>query len=121
LAHAGLFEVVARRDERNYKLAPSRARPLAEQYYHRLSNREALQTFPAQLWSMGYVRAVELPIQAMLLLDSIPDGIVMQSAQSALRAGRRSLARFYLHTLQEPPKGEPLASVYAEPYYRVAP
>jgi protein O-mannosyl-transferase len=121
LAHAGLFEVVARRDERIYKLAPSHARQLAEQYYQRLSNTEALRTFTAQLWSMGYVRAVELPIQALLMIDAIPQGIVLQSAQSALKARRRSLARFYLHSLQEPPKGEPLASVYAEPYFRVAP
>lgn len=121
LAHAGLFEVVARRDERVFKLSPGRARQLAEQYYKRLSNIESLRAFPAQLWSMGYVRTVELPIQAMLVIDAIPEGVVLQSAQGALRAGRRSLAKFYLHQLKEAPKGEPLASLYDEPYFRVVP
>ncbi|HET8936454.1 MAG TPA: hypothetical protein VFN67_23580 [Polyangiales bacterium] len=121
LAHAGLFEVVARRDERYLELSPSRARQLAEQYYQRLSNPDALRKFPAQLWSMGYVRAVELPIQAMLLIDAIPEGIVLQSAQGAMRGGRRSLAKFYLHQLKDAPKAEPLATIYKEPYFRVVP
>jgi hypothetical protein len=38
-----------------------------------------------------------------------------------LKGGRRSLTKFYLHQLKETPKGEPLASIYAEPYYRVVP
>jgi hypothetical protein len=37
LAHAGLFEAVARRDERIFKLTPERARKLAQQYYQRRS------------------------------------------------------------------------------------
>jgi protein O-mannosyl-transferase len=121
LAHAGLFEVVARRDERQRGMLPSRARQLAQQYYQRLSNIEALRAFPAELWSMGYVRAVELPIQALLILEDVPEGIVLQSAQSALKAERRSLAKFYLHALKEPPEREPLASLYKEPYFRVVP
>lgn len=121
LAHAGLFEVVARRDEQRFKLAPSRARQLAEQYYKRLTNREQLQAFPGELWSMGYMRSVELPIQALLLLEAIPDGIVLQSAQSALKANRKSLAQFYLHMLKERPKDKQLATLYDEPYFRVAP
>lgn len=121
LAHASLFEVVARRDERIFKLEPSRARGLAEQYYKRLSNREQLQAFPAQLWSMGYVRSVELPIQALLLMEGVPDGVALQSAQSAFKARRKSLARFYLHMLQERPKDEVLAALYDEPYFRVVP
>jgi hypothetical protein len=121
LAHAGLFEVVARRDERIFKLAPSRARQLAEQYYQTLTKAEQLQAFPAQLWSLGYVRSVELPIQALLLIQAIPEGIVLQSAQSALKADRMSLARFYLHALKERPEDQQLAALYDEPYFRVVP
>ena len=121
LAHAGLFEVVARRDEQIFKLAPSRARQLAEQYYQRLTNREQLQAFPAQLWQLGYVRSVELPIQALLLIEAIPDAIVLQSAQSAIKANRKSLAQFYLHALKEKPKDQQLAALYDEPYFRVVP
>jgi hypothetical protein len=121
LAHAGLFEVVARRDEHFFKLAPSRARQLAEQYYQRLTNRDKLQAFPAQLWSLGYARSVELPIQALLLIEAIPDAIVLQSAQSALKANRKSLAQFYLHALKERPKDPLLAVLYDEPYFRVVP
>jgi tetratricopeptide (TPR) repeat protein len=121
LAHAGLLEVVARRDERYFKLAPARARKLAEKYYQVLTKPEALRAFPAQLWSLGYVRTLELPIQAMLLIDDVPDAIVLQSAQSAMRAGRRSLARFYVHALKEQPKGEPLTALASEPYFRVVP
>jgi len=121
LAHAGLFEVVARRDEQRFKLTPSRARQLAEQYYKRLTNREQLQAFPGELWAMGYVRSVELPIQALLLIEAIPDAIVLQSAQSALKAERKSLALFYLHMLKERPKDPLLAALYDEPYFRVVP
>jgi protein O-mannosyl-transferase len=121
LAHAGLFEVVARRDERYANIFPSRARQLAQQYYQRLPNAEKLREFPAQLWAMGYVRSVELPIQALIVYDDMPEGILLQSAQSALRAGRKSLAQFYLHSLKEAPTGEPLASLYKEPYFRVVP
>ena len=121
LAHAGLFEVVARRDEKIFRLAPSRARELAQQYYHRLSHPEQLQAFPAELWALGYVRSVELPIQALILIDAIPQGIVLQSAQSALKAGRESLARFYLHALEERPTAPGLAELYDEPYFRVVP
>lgn len=121
LAHAGLFEVVARRDEQVFKLAPSRARQLAEQYYQRLTKRDQLQAFPAQLWSLGYVRSVELPIQALLLIEAIPDAIVLQSAQSAIKANRKTLAQFYLHALKERPKDPLLAALYDEPYFRVVP
>jgi hypothetical protein len=113
--------VVARRDEHIFKLQPPRARQLAQQYYQRLSNPEALRTFPAQLWNMGYVRAVELPIQALTIIDDVPEGGILQSAQLALRADRPSLARFYLHMLKEPPTQDVLAALYKEPYYRVVP
>lgn len=121
LAHAGLFEAVARRDERMGKLQPSRARQLAEQYYLRLSSAERLRSFPTELWSLGYTRSAELPLQALLILESVPDGAIAQSAMTAWRAGRLSLARFYVHELREPPQSGPLAALHAQPYFRVAP
>lgn len=121
LAHAGLFEVVARRDERLHGTVPSRARELALEYYKRLSNQQALHAFPAQLWSMGYKRAAELPLHALLVVEEVPQSAIAQSAVAALRAGRVGLARFYVHALREPPKQEPLSSLYAEPYFRVVP
>jgi tetratricopeptide (TPR) repeat protein len=121
LAHAGLFEVVARRDERLHQMPVSRARQLAQQYYQSMSNAEALRGLPAQLWSMGYLRTAELPLQALYAIEQVPQSVVLQSAQAALRAGRVGLARFYVHELAEPPKSGPLAELYSEPYFRVAP
>jgi tetratricopeptide (TPR) repeat protein len=121
LAHAGLFEAVARRDERIGRLPVSHARQLAQQYYRNLSNAEALRSFPAQLWSMGYVRAAELPLQALFMHEQVPQGAIAQAAQTALRAGRETLARFYVHELADPPRTGPFAELYRQPYFRVVP
>jgi hypothetical protein len=70
---------------------------------------------------MGYLRAAELPLQALYALEQVPQSLLLQSAQAALRGGRVGLARFYVHELTEPPKVGPLAELYSEPYFRVAP
>ena len=70
---------------------------------------------------MGYVRAAELPIQALMVIEDVPEGMALQSAQLALKADRLSLVRFYLHMLKDPPSQEPMASLYKQPYYRVVP
>lgn len=121
LAHAALFEAVARRDERRMQLANSRARELAKIYYERLDQPNALRELVAQLWSRGYLRTTELPMQALLRLEPKPDLALAQAAQAALRDQQRSLARFYLHAMHTPPHDGPLRDLHAEPYFPVVP
>ena len=121
LAHAGLFEVVARRDERQRHLTPSRARAFAQSYYELLERPTGLRDLAAQLHARDYVRAIELPLWAVQQQDPLPDAVLSQAALSALRAGNASLARFYVHLLTKPPEHEPLISVMREPYLRVVP
>jgi tetratricopeptide (TPR) repeat protein len=121
LAHAGLFEVVARRDERFGHLSPPRARELALQYYKRIDRPASLRPWVAELLELGYVRSAELPLQVWLAYEPLPDNVLAQSAIAALRADRPTLGKFYLHCLKQPPELEPLAGIYAQPYFRVVP
>ncbi|MEY4583157.1 MAG: hypothetical protein RL701_7860 [Pseudomonadota bacterium] len=121
LAHAGLFEVVARRDERIRHLSPPRARELAVQYFKWLDDPDALRPWVGELWARGYVRSAELPLQLVLGYQPLPDNALAQAALAALRADRPTLGQFYLHALKQPPDREPLAGVYAWPYLRVVP
>jgi len=120
LAFAGLFEVVARRDERQRQLAP-RARALAGAFYRDLERPGALREQAGQLRALGYVRALELPLWAAQQQDPLPDAVLSQAALNALRAGQISFARFYVHLLAKPPDKEPLTSLAREPYLRVVP
>jgi protein O-mannosyl-transferase len=121
LAYAALFEAVARRDEKLFQLRPSRARELAKVYYERLDHPEALRELLQQLWGLGYQRASELPLAALLVYQPLPDSALQHAALSALREGRTTLARFYAHRLSEPPETEPLRQLYHEPYFAVVP
>jgi tetratricopeptide (TPR) repeat protein len=121
LAHAGLFEVVARRDERQYHLSPSRARRFAQSYYELMERPTALRDLASQLRANGYVRAIEIPLWAVQQQDPLPDSVLSQVSLSALRSGQASLARFYVHLLEKPPEHEPLTSLAREPYLRVVP
>jgi len=121
LAHAGLFEVVARRDERYQRIAVPRARELALQYYARLDQPRALRAFAGELGGLGYVRALELPLHMWLAYEPQPETALTQAASSALAAGQTTLARFYVHELRHAPDSGPLAALYAEPYLRVLP
>jgi tetratricopeptide (TPR) repeat protein len=121
LAYAALFEAVARRDEKLFHLHPSRARELARVYYDRLDHPEALRELLPQLWSLGYQRASELPLAALLAYQPLPDSALQHAAISALREGRTTMARFYAHQLKDPPETEPLRQLYHEPYLAVVP
>lgn len=121
LAYAGLFEVVARRDERQRHLSPSRARSFAQSFYEFLERPTALRDLAGQLHAFGYGRALELPLWAVQQQDPLPDSVLSQAALSALRGGDRSLAHFYVDMLQKPPEHEPLTSLKTEPYLRVVP
>lgn len=121
LAYAALFEVVARRDEKLFHLQPSRARELAKLYYERLDHPDALRELLQQLWALGYQRASELPLVALLSYEPLPDSALQHAAISSLREGRTTLARFYVHRLREPPEIEPLRQLYHEPYFAVVP
>jgi hypothetical protein len=94
LAHAALFEVVARRDERIAGAKSSNARALAQQYYEQLSSQQGLQELAAYLLRSGYTRAVELPLQVILGRERLPDDALQKIAKAQLREGRPSLARF---------------------------
>lgn len=121
LAFAGLFEVIARRDERQRQLAPSRARRLAQTFYTILERPTGLRDLAGELRSYGYVRALELPLWAAQQQDPLPDAVLSQAALNALQSGQRSFARFYVHLLEKPPELEPLKSLGREPYLRVVP
>jgi hypothetical protein len=121
LAYAGLFEVIARRDERQAQLAPSRARSLAQTFYTILERPTGLRDLAGQLRAYGYVRALELPLWAAQQQDPLPDAVLSQAALNALQSGQRSFARFYVHLLEKPPDREPLQSLSREPYLRVVP
>ncbi|MET0390293.1 MAG: hypothetical protein ABW321_30255 [Polyangiales bacterium] len=121
LAHAGLFEAVARRDERIQQLAPSRARSLAQQYYQRINQPQTLPDFASQLWASGYRRASELPLQTLLALQPRADNNLSFAALAAIKTQRESLARYYVHELQSTPTDPLLVRVLQQPYYRVAP
>ncbi len=70
LAHAALFEAVARRDERIHGLAPSRARSLAQRYYEGADHADAMRQLARELLANGYLRTVELTLDRALALDS---------------------------------------------------
>ena len=121
LAHAALFEAVARRDERHMKAASSRARELAKIYYERLDQPGALRDLVGQLWSHGYLRSAELPMQALLRHEPKSDVMLAHAAQTALRERQRGVARFYVHAMRTPPHDGPLRDLFAEPYFQVVP
>jgi len=121
LTYAGLFEVVARRDERLRQLSPSRARQLAQTFYQVLERPSGLRDLAGDLAARGYVRTLELPLWAAQQQDPLPDAVLSQAALTALEKGQASFARFYVHLLQKPADREPLKSVATEPYLRVVP
>jgi protein O-mannosyl-transferase len=121
LAHAALFEAVALRDERWAARTPSLARSLAERYHSELDQPLGLRDFANSLYARGYTRSAELPLQAALAFDPLPEQALEHAAIAALRAQRRSLARFYLHNLPQAPEAPPLRAVWDEPYFRVVP
>jgi tetratricopeptide (TPR) repeat protein len=121
LAHADLFEVVARRDERWNGAPTGQARSLAQHYYAILDKPMALREFTSQLWPLHYVRAIELPLQALQFYQPLPENALGQAALNAYTSGRPTIARFYLHALNHAPTQGPLALLYEEPYFRVVP
>jgi hypothetical protein len=121
LAHAALFEAVALRDERMAGRHESLARSLAQRYYGELSKPASLRDFANSLYSRGYIRSAELPLQAALALDPLPEQALEHAALAALRADRPSLARFYLHSLPAAPLAPQLRAVWDEPYFPVVP
>lgn len=121
LAHAALFFAVAMRDERFTHASKSQARELAEIYYKALDQPSALRAFISSLWSHGYLRATELPLSALLARESRSDAALGEAASAAQRAGQRSMARFYVHAMRNPPRSGPLSALRAEPYFPVVP
>lgn len=123
LAHAGLLEAVARRDERFFPVVgrASQARALATEYYKRLDRPDDMQAFAGELWAQGYVRSVELPLQFVMAYGGWQDDMTTNAAVGALRDRRPTLARFFVHSLRRPPDREPLRTVLTQPYFAVAP
>jgi hypothetical protein len=121
LAHAALFEVVALRDERSSGLKPSNARALAQRYYEQLNSQQGLQDLAASLMQGGYVRAIELPLQIIIAREKLPDDALQKIARAQLREGRRSLARFYLASMQKKTEEPELRALLNEYSLRVLP
>jgi hypothetical protein len=121
LAHAALFEAVALRDEQRRKLAPSRARQLAQQYYERMDSTASLRELSAQLLASGYLRTLELPMQIVLAREPLPDDALERVAQAQLRDGQRTLARFYAGSMRREPKDPELKALLGEYQVRVLP
>jgi hypothetical protein len=121
LAHAALFEAVARRDERMMGVKTSNARALAERYYEQLGSQQGLQQLAAYLLSAGYTRAVELPLQVILAREKLPDDALQKIARAQLKEGRRSLARFYATSMQKKSEDPELKALMNEYSFRVLP
>lgn len=121
LAHAALFDAVARRDERLHGIAPSRARELAQLYYEQLDSSTALRELASHLLATGYLRALELPMQIVLSREPVPDDALERIAQAQLRDGRPSLARFYVAAMRRAPQTEALRGLLQAPTLRVLP
>jgi hypothetical protein len=121
LAHAALFEAVAKRDERTMGAKTSNARALAERYYEQLGSQQGLQELAAYLLSAGYTRAVELPLQIILARERLPDDALQKIAKAQLREGRRSLARFYASSMQKKTEDPDLSALLNEYSFRVLP
>jgi hypothetical protein len=121
LSHVTLFEAVALRDERRLPAAPSRARDLAQRYYIQLDRPPGLGGFGVYVFGLGYLRAAELPLSAALAAEPVSDLALARAAGAALAAGRPTLARFYVHAMNQAPPAEPLASLARAPYFAVLP
>jgi tetratricopeptide (TPR) repeat protein len=121
LAHAALFESVARRDERIAGISPSNARALAQRYYEQVESQQGLQELASYLLQRGYTRTVELPLQVIIARDKIPDDALQKIARAQLKQGRRSVARFYAASMQRKTEDPELLALLGEFSFRVLP
>jgi hypothetical protein len=113
LGYAGLFQVVALRDEKLHGIAPSHAEDYAKAFYAALDDAEDLRVIAGRLLKAGYVRAFELPMARVLQLAPMPDDAIEHAAALAFEQSQPSVALFYLEHMQRPTQ-EPLLQALAQ-------
>lgn len=100
VAHAGLLQAVALRDEALRGLSPSRAESYAKTYYNALEDPDALRTLAQDLLRNGYLRAFELPLARALSLRPVPDATLEHAAALHFAQSRPSVGLFYLEQMK---------------------
>jgi tetratricopeptide (TPR) repeat protein len=102
LGYAGLFQVVALRDEKLHAIAPSHAEDYAKAFYAGLDDSEDMRVLAGRLLKAGYVRAFELPMTRVLQLAPMPDDALEHAAALQFENNQPSVALFYLEHMQRP-------------------
>lgn len=111
LGYAALCQARAELDERRYGLVHARAEAYARELHANLDDAPALRGLASRMLTSGYLGALEVPLARALALEPYPDETLERAALVQARAGRASIARFYLARMRRPTRDPELVSL----------